>query len=851
MESNRVPPAPSPIPSPIPSPVSSAERRAHLLRVLKSEADKGDLKYKLQYGRQLLQSPTSSSADFNEGLTYVFRAAEKRYQPAVDYLLDFSNGLFKSAVAPIEKKHSILDHLLELDLSGLEASHDYLSRNCELLFEVGRATFDSPTEVVFKKRKMGLHFIGISATLGFDPASDFIVHFQEKMAASALSQSPFGTIMSKVFAILASGSDRLPTPGVELENVQIRELLNHAQEYGFWFPGRLLLSSALNRMDSGESFGRLGYESLRVLSGFLQIKFALTDFVNTLNFQGHRIFSSPELNHQEREDILRLLFKQLKIGDLEAVTAFDQIFYLESKKPIEQQDWSLLRRIEDEIRSYFNPLCKSKDVNACFVLGIFDLYNSQFKQAEEHLRFGINQSHGSSFLVYVGQVALERPFFSKTKLIAHRGDFINVAKGIQEFNALINSPIAFNGLRQALALTQDAEKSGNSGIERGLDACSRAEGFYKQILLCKPFKSPELDAKYLEAERQFTEIMRIKLILSSRQEREIETKAAQEMERRARLAERLEGEREREKEREKAAEKVAQLQIQSRERHSSSGVSAELFGPKYSWRLLIELTPADVNAQFPLDTLPPFPADEEESWTLAFKEAGSETSPFSKEERSNIRKVSWSFEDRFLVRYLFAIKNESEAVWNVHDFESRLYRYLADRVKGGIIRASVMAGAGAGFSRTPSPKERAPTPEEGGAGVTREWNVQISEELSDYLNQLMDSPVADNLILLKKLRKTLTDLKVNPYLSGLNSHKLESTSLPIFESYLENHSRGARRVFWVKSKDESHCIVVLLVREHLKESECIDAIFTRFFDFYRPKPSVEIPDRFWVDEERS
>ena len=855
METNGVPSVPNPLSSPVPSPVSSDERLANLLKVLKAEADKGDVKYALQYGKQLLQRSTSNSANFNEGLNYVFEAAVKGFQPAVDYLIGFATPLFRSAADPIEKKYRILDHLIQLDVRGSELIRNYLVRNSELIFEVGRASVESPTEMIFQRKNMGLKFIGVSARLHFKPAADFIGQLEKKLDANLETHPLLRSSMSEAVSILISDSERLPTPNVELENVKARGHLSHAERYNFWVVGRFLLASVMKRVDSGKPFGRLGYESLRILRNYPLIDVALNDYKNTLSFQGHKIFSSPELNTQEKEDILRWLFDEMMSGTLEATRPFDEIFYLESKKPIEQQNWGLLRRIEGEFRSYFNPLCDLKnDVDACFILGTFELTQDQYQQAEKHLRFGLNKGHSFSFYAYTAQVALELPYFNKDRLIARRGDFLSGGE-IDEFNALLKSPIAVKGLLEALSLVQAAEKSGSSGIERGLENCVRAENFYRQIVLSKNFRNPVLDARQLEAEKQYREVQGLKEILLRSQKLEIEKKAIQDQERRAKESEWFERERER-AEQYRVSRKATEEEVLSRARHSLSGVSAELIEPKYSWRLLSDLAPAEVNAQFPLDTLPPFPSDDETNWIQALTEAGGETSPFSTEERSGIRRVSWSFEGRYLVRYLFAVKIENEAGWNVHDFESRLYRYLFDWVNLGIGRASAMAGAGCAgagsfLPRTPSPKERAPTPEEGGAGVTREWNVQVSEEFRDYLDDLMRLSTGDSLILLRKLRKTLADLKANPYSSSLNSHKLEGISFHIFESYVENHISGARRIFWVKSKYEGRRIVVLFVREHLKDGEATDALFSRFFDFSRLKPSVEIPESFWIEEGRS
>ena len=59
---------------------------------------------------------------------------------------------------------------------------------------------------------------------------------------------------------------------------------------------------------------------------------------------------------------------------------------------------------------------------------------------------------------------------------------------------------------------------------------------------------------------------------------------------------------------------------------------------------------------------------------------------------------------------------------------------------------------------------------------------------------------ADEKKLYKKLKKTLGLLSENPRHPGLASHKVHGLSTryhrDIWESYVENHTPGARRVFW-------------------------------------------------------
>lgn len=79
------------------------------------------------------------------------------------------------------------------------------------------------------------------------------------------------------------------------------------------------------------------------------------------------------------------------------------------------------------------------------------------------------------------------------------------------------------------------------------------------------------------------------------------------------------------------------------------------------------------------------------------------------------------------------------------------------------------------------------------------------KELSD-----LDHPASQ--VRLKKVRKTLGLLQRDPRYPGLNSHKYSSISgsngEEIWESYVENNTPSAWRVFWHYGPDDGQITIV-------------------------------------------
>nr|WP_220489541.1 hypothetical protein [Tessaracoccus sp. MC1679] len=90
--------------------------------------------------------------------------------------------------------------------------------------------------------------------------------------------------------------------------------------------------------------------------------------------------------------------------------------------------------------------------------------------------------------------------------------------------------------------------------------------------------------------------------------------------------------------------------------------------------------------------------------------------------------------------------------------------------------------------------------------------MRFTGEATKVLRDLEDSP--NYSVKLKKMRKTLALLEQNPRHHGLNSHKYQSLKSvdgsDLWESYTENHTPGARRIFWIYGPDEGHITIVTI-----------------------------------------
>ncbi|MEV6973234.1 hypothetical protein [Kitasatospora sp. NPDC093806] len=105
------------------------------------------------------------------------------------------------------------------------------------------------------------------------------------------------------------------------------------------------------------------------------------------------------------------------------------------------------------------------------------------------------------------------------------------------------------------------------------------------------------------------------------------------------------------------------------------------------------------------------------------------------------------------------------------------------------------------------------------------YKLRFTEDTDETLNRLETGPKADP-VKLKKVRKALARLEANPRYPGLNSHQYEAfpgyTAEKVWDSYVENHSPSAWRIYWMYGPDEKtdqgeplSVVTVLVIGPHL------------------------------------
>ena len=99
--------------------------------------------------------------------------------------------------------------------------------------------------------------------------------------------------------------------------------------------------------------------------------------------------------------------------------------------------------------------------------------------------------------------------------------------------------------------------------------------------------------------------------------------------------------------------------------------------------------------------------------------------------------------------------------------------------------------------------------------MAERWN----KLLSDYRKGTISKKDAE---LYKKWGSALKKLAMDPMYPSLKSHEIEPLSkrygLKVWESYLENKTSGARRMFWVYGPDKME-ITIIGLEPHLEDSK--------------------------------
>jgi len=92
------------------------------------------------------------------------------------------------------------------------------------------------------------------------------------------------------------------------------------------------------------------------------------------------------------------------------------------------------------------------------------------------------------------------------------------------------------------------------------------------------------------------------------------------------------------------------------------------------------------------------------------------------------------------------------------------------------------------------------------------YNLKYTQEAVNNLNDLKKQ---GNINKLKKIKSTLEKLSVNPRHPGLHTHKNQSfTALDgedVFQSYVENNTPSAFRIFWCYGPNKNFITVIAII----------------------------------------
>ncbi len=95
--------------------------------------------------------------------------------------------------------------------------------------------------------------------------------------------------------------------------------------------------------------------------------------------------------------------------------------------------------------------------------------------------------------------------------------------------------------------------------------------------------------------------------------------------------------------------------------------------------------------------------------------------------------------------------------------------------------------------------------------LPQKYKLQITSELKELLKLLSQNPAKAGLEY--QLKAAITKIAHDPRYKGLNSHKYESLNerygQEIWESYVQNNTPGAWRLFWFYGPEKDEITLVL------------------------------------------
>jgi hypothetical protein len=97
------------------------------------------------------------------------------------------------------------------------------------------------------------------------------------------------------------------------------------------------------------------------------------------------------------------------------------------------------------------------------------------------------------------------------------------------------------------------------------------------------------------------------------------------------------------------------------------------------------------------------------------------------------------------------------------------------------------------------------------AQLRQKFKLRLTDTIRDQIKSISQNPAQAGLEF--QLKATITKLAHDPKFKGLNSHKYESMNerygKEIWESYIQNNTPGAWRLFWFYGPDRDEITLVM------------------------------------------
>ncbi len=599
----------------------------------------------------------------------------------------------------------------------------------------------------------------------------------------------------------------------------LRLAVDSAEQTLFIKAGHLLEKAYLESLKTDQPQPRLAYEAYRFYQEYLPLNDAIGRQYELASRYGFKIYQNASLTGPEKRFFIQsLLEKNKQLEEPGVLQAFTQVIQFELKKMEHRSQDDLetvgtAKKAEAEFRSYFKHLCSEGVPFGCNHLGALELALGDFKAAEDYFRKAMLKGYHNAFENYVDEVARGVSPFKEANTSAYFGRLDSDSREFREASAKLASPKALRKL--ADWATQVTTPRLRPTPEKEFAIYEQAEKYASLVII----EEQRLLAKQLMQKLQVAQadliskqenLLKDIVQLYDEVNRSSPSLSVQKV---IQLSKSAEG-------------KLGQI-VWQKSKHEAQELVQSILKIKNE-REVAQMRIEDEDRKRRLAELMATPIALAPAMEAKFR-------PISE---SNVTSDSIEIETLLDDKNLGDRKREKE-------------RKKLEKKEKAASNASLVGSRSSPGRLSASPEEHARSssmspPARVGSGSPKPDRVLASKDFSDMVQLLTTRPTAADLILRKKILKTLELILENPDQNSLDTKKLkvsikhDGIEVPIFQSRVEHDTHGARRIYWVRGANG--VVTVLEVRLHPEEGELTNDYFKRFFN----KEMKVLPEGFFV-----